>query len=207
MTGPEGWDCERCGHTHRPTQGGRPCHGHTGQANARDPGGPCARRASEGQDVCDKHGGAAPQAKAAAVRRKAEARALVELGKLIPDNPEPVRDPIAVLARLGGEADAVRGKIVGYINHLVEADINHDRLEEVAAIVTLYERFLLTTGRFCESLVRSNYLERHAAIEESKIVAVLAVIERGLRMIPDDEMRRGVTVEIANGLKKLPSAS
>lgn len=206
MTGPEGWACERCGHTHRPTQGGRPCHGHTGQANARDPGGPCTRRANEGQDVCDKHGGAAPQAKAAAARRKAEARALVELGKLIPDNPEPVRDPIAVLARLGGEADAVRGKIVGYINQLVEADINHDRLEEVAAIVTLYERFLLTTGRFCESLVRSNYLERQQAIDTARAATLLTVVSGGLRLISNPVERDAVKAAIVQGLRELEAS-
>lgn len=65
--------CTHCGQIHTATagKGGPPCAAH------RSDGQPCRNVAARGQDVCRFHGGSAPQAKAAAVRRQQARAALL----------------------------------------------------------------------------------------------------------------------------------
>ncbi|WP_375483296.1 hypothetical protein [uncultured Jatrophihabitans sp.] len=189
--------CDRCGRQHLTRKGHQACTGHVGQNNDRDPGGPCIKDPIAGLEVCGSHGGGSTNAKAAARRRTAEARAAASLAKLVPDNPEPILDPIATLARLGGEADQVRRNIVDRLNKATDVDA-------VMAWSTKYQEFLALTGRFCEALVKSNYLERHAAIEEAQLTGVLAAVRDGLALIPDPDVRTEVTTEIVRRLRLLP---
>lgn len=198
--------CGKCGQQHLTGRGqnnGKACTGH----RSRD-GGQCTNPPMHGQDVCGKHGGTTPRALAAAERRLAELQAHREIQKLIPDNPTPVTDPIAVLAALAGEANEVRKIVADRVNELSELRTTDKQgVEQLNAYVTLYERFLDRTARICESLVKSNYLERQSAIEQAKLITLLAVVERGLRLIDDPDIRRAVTTEISSGLQKLPQAS
>lgn len=147
-----------------------------------------------GQDVCDKHGGSAPQALAAAEKRIAEIEARKTIAKLMPDHPTPVVDPIGVLARLAGEADAARAIAADKIR-AIDVDTVAD-MERLTGLLTWYERWFDRTVRACESLVKANYIERHAAIEEADAMRLLAAVQSGLRVIPDAALRDSVKVAI-----------
>lgn len=202
--------CEQCGQRHiRMRQGrewGPSCIRHL----TTDPQRPCRSPKIKGLEICRYHGAAPAHARAAGAQNVAVFAAEKQLRKLAPDNPDPVRDPIAVLARLAGEADAVRGTVVTMLNDLREEDLfTQDKVGafQLHALVTLYERWWTNTAKACEALVKSNYLERHAAIEEAHVLALLTVVERGLQLIPDTTLRREVSTAIGAGLKALPHAS
>lgn len=74
----------------------RQCTGH------RRDGARCRRSANRGATVCNSHGGAAPQVRAAAVRRQAEAQAAEVLGRWVPplNGQSADVDVVAELARL-----------------------------------------------------------------------------------------------------------
>lgn len=197
MTATDGAPCEQCGHAHAPTTGGRPCIRH----RSRD-GLACTRRAMEGQNVCASHGGKSPQALAAAQRALDLANAEKQVRKLIPDNPDPIRDPVAVLAMLAGEADAVRRVVAAKVNELTEIrTLGKDGAEQLHAYVTLYERSFDRTARTCEALVKSNYLERYGAIQEAQLSLLLSVVQHAVRLIPDADTRQAVTDDIIAGLR------
>lgn len=195
--------CKQCGRPHVERRWGtQACTSH------KHDGAGCSKPPLAGQRVCGTHGGQSPQALTAAKKVVAERKAAAVIQQLIPDQVDPIRDPIAVLARLAGEADAVRGIIAKKINQLADLKKKDPAvLEAIDGFMPHYERAFDRTARTCEALVRSNYLERHAAIEEAQIAALLAVVHRGLELIPDVALRRIITAEIGDGLKKLPIAS
>lgn len=197
--------CE-CGHEHIHTTTGRPsCAGHS-----KKTGRPCSKLPMVGQRVCGSHGGKAPQNIAAASRAIEQAKAEAEVRKLVPDNPDPVRDPIATLARLAGEADAVRTSVVAMLNELAENDlftIDKHGAYQLHALVTLYEKWWTNTAKSCEALVRSNYIERYGALQEAELSVLLAVVQHAVRLIPDATTRQAVTDDIVSGLRASQSRS
>ena len=67
MTSPE--PCEQCGQVHKAALPNcRPCKGHLSKRSPRA-GQPCTKPAMSGQDICETHGGRAPQNRAAAEAR------------------------------------------------------------------------------------------------------------------------------------------
>lgn len=65
--------CKRCKKAHVTRWGGPACTGHISSGERK--GQPCRKAPIDGAAVCRSHGGASPQAKAAAQRRKIEERA------------------------------------------------------------------------------------------------------------------------------------
>ena len=163
-----------------------------------------------GGTVCASHGGLAPQTRAASDRRQAEARAASMVRALVPVDSAPIGDPMVALARLAGEADAFRGVLAGRVNELAQvptAQRAEGDLDQLRAELSLYERALDRTSKFCEALIRSNYLERHAAIEEAQVYAVLGIITHGLNLISDQAERDAVRKSIVEGLRELQAVS
>lgn len=195
--------CEQCEQQHIASRHGtQACTGHLRS------GEPCRNPPLTGQRVCRYHGGGSKQALAAAERRIAEAAAEAEARKLIPGVTEPIRDPIATLAMLAGEADAVRKVVARKVNELAEIRYEDNRgSEQLRAEVALYERFLDRTARICEALVKSNYLERHAAMEAAETATLLAAVQRGLRLVPDPILRDNIIQEISAGIRELDDAA
>src|SRR5262245_41041046 len=96
--------------------------------------------AMQGQLVCNKHGGGAPQNRAAAARRILDERAAKELARL--DVP-PVTNPLAELARTAGQAVAFKDAMAAKVNLL--ADVGYQStmgLEQTKAELGLWERAL-----------------------------------------------------------------
>jgi hypothetical protein len=78
----------------------RRCRGTSKQSGER-----CKRAAIPGGRVCVMHGGASPQARAAAQRRQAEAQATAALQVIWNPDAAPVTDPVAALAALAGKLE------------------------------------------------------------------------------------------------------
>ena len=102
--------CTKCGQVHEH------CAGH------RNDGGPCGRSPRKGARVCHFCGGAAPQVKAAAARRLAEAELeLVARRHLDDPDAEPMQDPGDQLLRLAtrvGNAMTAVGSRVNLLNEI-----------------------------------------------------------------------------------------
>ena len=79
----------------------RQCSGH------RKDGGRCRRPANRGATVCNSHGAAAPQVKAAALRRVAEAKAAAVLARWTPPGDGAVVDLTAQLAKVAARAGSM----------------------------------------------------------------------------------------------------
>ena len=93
-------NCERCGQTHGP------CKGHN------KAGGPCGAKPRRGATVCHKHGGAAPQVKAKAELRVAEAKAAEAVETLgLPVAISPTDALLEEVHRTAGHVRWVEGQV------------------------------------------------------------------------------------------------
>lgn len=107
---------------------------------ARSDGESCGNHAIRGGDVCRYHGGSAPQVRAAANRRRAEADAReAARRKLVKTHA--VTDPLAHLAELAAEVAAVRAALAG---RMAEApDQMPELLGAWGSAATLFNRVLV----------------------------------------------------------------
>jgi hypothetical protein len=125
--------------------------------------------------------------------------------KLIPDNPAPITDPLGVLARLAGEADAFRQALAAKVNDLHRLSYRSTiDTEQLRAEVVLYERALDRTAKLCEAMIKSDYLERHVRVQEAHAQLLLVVVRDAVGLIADDTVRQAVTMRIVDGLRTLP---
>lgn len=131
-------------------------------------GKPCPWYAMEGQLVCHRHGGNAPQAKMAAKLKREE-----ELGKntLARLGVEPVGNALQELARLAGECVAWKDAMGGKVNELTEAQWRYkaNAGEQVRAELLLWERALDRCIQVLSAMARITVDERLARIEERKV--------------------------------------
>lgn len=135
------------------------CSGHNSA------GRPCGNWPIKGGDVCRKHGGAAPQVKAAAAARTLEA----EARRLIGDTFEPMADPIGTLLRKATEAEAFRAAVVGLVNQLRSWETwSEETGSQIRGEVMLYERSLDRVARLCIEIVKLNLEERLVRVRESE---------------------------------------
>lgn len=132
-----------------------------------------------GQSVCRKHGGAAPQSKAAAVRRQVEVEArqvLAELG--VPA----VEDPLAQLLRLAGEVLAWQRATAALVNGL-EDGIRYrgaNGAEQLRAEIALYERSMDRAIQVLAAIARLNIDERLVRVTERQADALVGAVNAAL---------------------------
>ncbi|QJS13218.1 hypothetical protein HKX69_30030 [Streptomyces argyrophyllae] len=131
-----------------------------------------------GQAVCRKHGGASPQARAAAERRQLEVEARALLADLDVD---PVGDPLAALLRLGGQVIRWQEATARLLNEVESVRYRGaNGTEQLRAEVVLFER---ATDRACQvlaTIARLNIDERLAAVSERQAEAVIGAVEAAL---------------------------
>jgi hypothetical protein len=146
-------------------------------------GQPCRRWAIPGLRVCASHGGSAPQARAAAARRVAEAKAAAVLNTW---SSEPVADPLGELQRLAGEVVGWKNLLAGRVAELTQMRYEGRAGEQLRAEVALFERALDRCERVLSSMARLNIDERLAVVSETQgralarvVDAVLADLELG----------------------------
>jgi hypothetical protein len=139
----------------------------------------CDRYAIIGGTVCEYHGGKAPQIRAAANRRVAEAQLLASAADLVGT---PVDNPLAELAALAGRARAWMHLLEGKVEQLGEDGLRYEGKigEQLRAEVALYERAMDRLGKFLADFGRLNIDERLSKIEETKADVIIRAIDAAL---------------------------
>lgn len=150
----------------------------------------CKRYAIPGGRTCVSHGGAAPQVRAAAARRRAEAeaRALVELWD---PAASPITDPIGSLQNLAGRLQHA-ADVLGA--RLESADLEGGTARAWVAVIRELRQALEGMERL-DLAGKSLELDRQLA--EAIVVAFRGALER-LRLTPTDRMV--VTAEFLGAL-------
>lgn len=130
-------------------------------------------------DVCESHGGRAPQVQRAAERRATEG-AIRKTARDILANAAPITDPLSALQQLAGEVmqwkDALKDRV----------DMNKLRYgseigtEQMRSEVALLERALDRCMVILTAIARLNIDDRLTAIEEGKAQMVIRAVQAGL---------------------------
>lgn len=145
----------------------------------RTNGEPCKNRPMRGQTVCRKHGGAAPQSKAAAVRRRLEVEARAVLAEL---DVEAVGDPLEALLKLAGQVLAWQSATAALVNGL-EDGIRYrgaNGAEQLRAEISLYERAMDRAVAVLSAIARLNIDERLVQVTERQADAMVTAINAAL---------------------------
>lgn len=127
--------------------------------------------------MCKFHGGNAPQAKAAAVRRRVEAEARVVLAEL---GVAPVEDPLAQLLQLAGEVLAWQHATAVLVNQLDSIRYQAGSGEQLRAEIVLYERAMDRAVNVLAAIARLNIDERLVAVTEKQADAVVGALNAAL---------------------------
>lgn len=175
------------------------------RCTARTRRGPCRNYPVKGAKVCRMHGGAAPQVRAAAERRTAEAEVTAAADRYA-QTAAPVADPLSALLALAGE-------IVGFKNYLAArvAEMRAEAwryagatAEQLRAEVALYERALDRTARVLVDINRLGLEERRTALAEEQGALVADAIWRALEAVGlTTEQRERADVAIVRELRAL----
>lgn len=161
-------------------------------------GGQCGGYAMRGQDVCRFHGGASPQAKAAAERRIAETELTEQTQRVLAAlDVEPVDNPLTALSELAGQVVAFKDALADRVNTLERIRFTDDKgAEQLRAEVALYERAMDRCINVLSTIGRLKIDERLAAISERQADVVISAIEAALAFA-------GITGEKAADAKKV----
>lgn len=173
MPDPNRPPCARCGQVHPK------CAGH------KRGGAPCGRWPIAGGEVCPTHGGSAPQVKAAAARRLAQAKAAASLADV---EVVPIGDPLDALAQLAAEAMAWKNHLADTVAGLQAAyRFTDDKSsEQLDARVALFERSMDRCQKFLSDWVRLGFEERKVRVDEVRAGLLAAVLMGVLRELGHD---------------------
>lgn len=140
---------------------------------------PCGNWPITGGNVCRKHGGAAPQVKAAAIRRTAEADVQRGLARL---DVTPIGDPFEQLSALAGQVVAWKDALAGKVNELTT--LRYEAMgagtEQLRAEVALFERALDRCASVLGLIAKLNIDERLAKISERQAEAVVRAVDAAI---------------------------
>jgi len=147
-------------------------------------GDPCPNWSMKGQMVCVKHGGGAPQNRAAAMIRIEEAKARKELARL---DVEPVTNALEALQLHAAIVIAWRDRCAEMVNKL-EDRIRFEssvKIEQLRSEVVLWERALDRASVTLAALARAQVDERLARIRQQQAdmlaeVMTLALADAGI---------------------------
>lgn len=129
----------------------------------------CRAPAILGGQVCQAHGGRAPQVRAAANRRLVEQEATKELAKV---EVRPIGDPIVALGEVAAEALAV----------LEVAKANAAGAEVDSAWMAMLERSMDRAGKMLEACGRLGLEERRVKLDEARQDLANELVRGVLRM-------------------------
>lgn len=154
-------------------------------STAKHTGEQCLRRPIPGGPVCVKHGGGARQVQAKAQRtlhtRKIKADASKALAR---EGVVAIGDPLDELGKLASSAQALMHTLGAHVNALDEIDHFDTRnVNQVRAVVELYERSMDRTHRLLDSLVKHGYTEREVRLAENQALLVGGVIRRVIQQL------------------------
>ncbi|MFV0496064.1 hypothetical protein [Mycobacterium sp.] len=168
---------------------------------ARDDNGlpiPCRDYAMTAQLVCKRHGGGAPQARAAAKRRIAEQQANDALQKALRNhNAQPVTDPATELSRLAGEMVEIQQAAGTLVANLQNNDNNNDNNDDntppsapgqelldgtdIHPFVKLFERMSDRLAHILTDMAKLGIAEAHIAVQANQV----EILNQALRTVLD----------------------
>lgn len=145
----------------------------------------CRAPAIYGGGVCVKHGGSAPQVRAAADRRLAEVEAAKVLAEL---DVHPIGDPLQALLDLAARVTAYVDRLDAIVATLeaVRADPSKWATEQVDARIQLLERFLDRQHRVLETIAKLNLEDRMVRIDEKRMDMAGALVRGCLHRLGYD---------------------
>lgn len=177
-------------------------------ATSNATGNRCRRSAILGGTVCYVHGGRAPQVKAAAERRLAEAAVVRRLDEY---GITPIGSPLEALSRLAEEAVALKDVLAQRVAALDDMRYRSDQgTEQLRAEVALYERAMDRAGRFLTDWVKLGFDDRMVRVHEVQAAALVAVIQALLadpELGLDDRQRQLAPALVARHVAALETAS
>lgn len=135
----------------------------------RKNGEPCKGQGVTGTEppVCRMHGGGAPQVKAKAAMRVAEAkarRALLDLGE-----PEPVTNALQALQSLAGDLLRLKDELRRQVEQLDEVRYKGVTSEQIRGELAAYQGALRDTAMVLGLIAKLGLDERLVAIEEQQV--------------------------------------
>jgi hypothetical protein len=155
-------------------------------------GDPCGNYPVHGATVCRKHGGNAPQVRAAAAERIVEQQVRRSLARL--DVPA-VEDPFTELGKLAGQVVSWKDALAALVNRLVEdapceqcgaagGRLRYESFatgaEQLRSEVSLFERAMDRCANVLGLMAKLNIDERMARISERQAAAVIRAIDVAL---------------------------
>lgn len=153
-----------------------------------------------GTNVCDYHGGKAPQVQRAAIRRISEKRAREKAERwLAKQGFEQITDPIGELLTLASEATAYRERFRINMEKLLEADevrYDHRAGEQLRAEIALWERSADRCLKVYSEIMRLNIAERQVRIREAEVVLLGKAIRNVLRRLELNPTQKAVAGQI-----------
>lgn len=166
------------------------------KGTAKSTGKPCQLDAMRGSMVCHKHGGSAPQVRAAAKRRLLNAQVSNQLARL---DVTPVSDPLTELGSLAGQVVAFKDQLATLVNQLhgdpvTCVECGHETTpfgtelrytdvkgaEQLRSEVALWERALDRCASVLSSMARLKIDERLARITERQAEMFMSAMNAGL---------------------------
>lgn len=154
---------------------------------SRSTGEQCRHLAMIGQNVCKHHGGLSPNAKAAAARRLADAKAEKTVARYLRDQPVPaIDDPIRAMESMIADTQAF---YLFVANHVANLDVAEwtGKEGELSEYVRLLERAQTRSQRFLADWVRLGLEERLVRLSERQAEAIGRVIDGVLNALGLDE--------------------
>lgn len=173
MTAVDRPPCAKCGQVHTR------CTGHN---RAKEP---CGRWPATGQDVCRNHGGAAPQAIAAAEERIVTGKAEETIAQLWPglSQQTPIKDPVDLLARTAAALEQMTETVGTRINQNSTAIAAGKDMTQLRAEVVLLDRLLDKLLKASEGMARLGIAERQVRIEEEQAAIVTTAFRAALAVV------------------------
>jgi len=186
----EPFDCAKCGQRHTR------CTGHVDSL----PDGtvidlrPCHKWPRKGANVCQKHGGNAPQVIAATQRRKVEASAMKLLGV---EGYEPIIDPYTALANVAGEIVKLKDVLLERVEEMdTLRSFGGETGEQIDVVFAAYERAVDRAEKILTNMARLDLEDRIAKLRARINSDVAATIVGAMNAALDVADVQGPTREV-----------